>query len=187
MDANDKDALPGLTDNELETLKKVFSSPLDIPAEWKAWLISYLEANPPDLPFTQLFGYQSFISTQVSAYAAPDPSGTVSTSSSSWTSLAGGPTLSGLKSGLYIVAWGARARNDTANGSEVICGPSVNGASPSVSASTSAPDFSHISRQTKIAITADDSSIEIKYQSRDGSSLGQWDNRWLNALRYDNG
>lgn len=43
--------LPGLTQVELETLKKTFSSPLDVPPEWKAWLISYLEANPPAFLF----------------------------------------------------------------------------------------------------------------------------------------
>lgn len=48
--------LPGLTPQELEVLKKVFSSPLDIPAEWKAWIVSYLEANPPQLPVSS-FGW----------------------------------------------------------------------------------------------------------------------------------
>jgi microcystin-dependent protein len=49
--------LPGLTQAETETLNKVFSSPLDIPAEWKAWLISYLEANPPQIPISQILGF----------------------------------------------------------------------------------------------------------------------------------
>lgn len=48
--------LPGLTAQERETLKKMFSSPLDIPTEFRAWLVSYLEANPPMLPIGQIFG-----------------------------------------------------------------------------------------------------------------------------------
>lgn len=69
--------LPGLTQAETETLKKVFSSPLDIPAEWKAWLISWLEANPPQIPISQVLGFTQ-ASTPVGSifayagFSAPD-------------------------------------------------------------------------------------------------------------------
>lgn len=32
-------------------------NPMDLPPEFKAWLVKYLEANPPSLPVAQMLGY----------------------------------------------------------------------------------------------------------------------------------
>lgn len=54
--AHDTGELPGLTVDERKLLAKMFSDPLSIPPEWKAWIVSYLEANPPALTVGDLFG-----------------------------------------------------------------------------------------------------------------------------------
>lgn len=119
--------LPGLTDAEQEILRKVFSSPLDIPAEWKAWLIAYLEANPPDLPINQSIGFVNLVASaidnantaaaaaQAAADAAQDSIFTPVTAvnetetpftSTTFATITGGPHLSGLDDGTYVVWFG---------------------------------------------------------------------------------
>lgn len=48
--------LPQLTPRDLESIKTNFSSPIDIPESFKAWLVSFLEHNPPRLMVSQMQG-----------------------------------------------------------------------------------------------------------------------------------
>lgn len=73
VDQQGEGQLPGLNPQELDLVKRMFSSPLDFPAAFKAWLVSYLEANPPVLPFGQVYGAQSYIDTNVSNIQAHAP------------------------------------------------------------------------------------------------------------------
>lgn len=66
--------LPGLNAQERDLLQKMFSDPLSIPPEWKAWLVSYLEANPPQLPISNIGGsrgWQSYTPAWTATGTAP--------------------------------------------------------------------------------------------------------------------
>lgn len=122
--------LPGLTEAELGVLKKVFSSPLDIPAEWKAWLVAYLEANPPDLPINQSIGFVNLVSSaidnanaaaaaaQAAADAAaatifhPEIATTAGVTGTGGDASTPGPSITGLATGVYVVMAGADMASD---------------------------------------------------------------------------
>lgn len=186
--------LPGLSPQELDLLKKMFSSPLEIPAEFKAWLVSYLEANPPELPFTQLFGYQNFISTQVSVHPAADIPGQEGVSSVTYADAATvGPQITGLRNGLYIVAYGCTAAVNTATDSGYAA-VSINGDTPSDNDairwraglnSVGNSIFTPGSRLINKSLTSnDDNSIKLRYRVTGGTI--DVSNRWLVAIRYAN-
>lgn len=130
-----KETLPGLTESELQTLKKVFSSPLDIPAEWKAWLVSYLEANPPGITFAQVTGYQNFVSTQVSVYTSTGAASFAGTQGiGAGATSSAGPSITLGPAGKYVIeaAMDAFADSMTANLAVSGGGPTVQGGSAGV-------------------------------------------------------
>lgn len=45
-----------LTQEEIKTVERLFSDPLAIPPEFKNWLIAFLEANPPTITLSSIFG-----------------------------------------------------------------------------------------------------------------------------------
>jgi microcystin-dependent protein len=56
-----------LTDREREMVKRLFSDPFSIPLEFKAWLISFLESNPPLFTTASIFGFRSELASQIAA------------------------------------------------------------------------------------------------------------------------
>jgi microcystin-dependent protein len=61
-----------LSERELALVKRLFSDPFAIPLEFKAWLISYLESNPPLMTTSSIFGFRSAVSAQVEALNLAD-------------------------------------------------------------------------------------------------------------------
>jgi hypothetical protein len=178
----DASMLPGLTPAETETLKKVFSSPLDIPAEWKAWIVSYLEANPPQIPIAQIIGFAAF-----TASYAKQPTGASITVANAWQTLSvAGPTLS-LPKGKYVLLYGCNY--DAAGGATGYMGYCVNGSATPVGYLTEAP----VQIERFLLMTADvvdlpnesaPNTISFMYQS---SQVGPtYSNRWVLALKYAN-
>lgn len=62
--ANDAAQAP-LTDQEVELVKRLFSDPFTIPLEFKAWLVAYLEANPPYLVTGSIAGFKAALDAAV--------------------------------------------------------------------------------------------------------------------------
>lgn len=62
-----------LTTKELELVKRLFSDPFAIPLEFKAWLVAYLETNPPLLTAASIFGFRSTVQQQILASATGIP------------------------------------------------------------------------------------------------------------------
>lgn len=56
-------------DSALELLK----SPMDLPEEFKSWLLKYIEVNPPNLPIKQMLGYQDGPKIRVGAISDGPP------------------------------------------------------------------------------------------------------------------
>src|SRR5262252_3785692 len=56
-DERTRDADPApLNDRERQQVTRLFSDPFSIPMSWKTWIVAYLEANPPKIPASSVFG-----------------------------------------------------------------------------------------------------------------------------------
>lgn len=179
----DASILPGLTPEEVATLKKVFSSPLDIPAEWKAWIVSYLEANPPQIPIAQILGFSAFTAT----YAEQAISNAI-TVANAWQTLANtGPDMLSLPKGSYVLLYGCNY--DASGGADGYMGYCINGAAVPTGYTyvqpTAAQRFNLM--RGSLADLPNDSTpntVTFKYQATQvGPSFSK---RWALALKYAN-
>ena len=181
----DASMLPGLTPAEVETLKKVFSSPLDIPAEWKAWIVSYLEANPPQIPIAQILGFSAF-----TANYSIQPLSSSITVANAWQTLGNpGPTLANLPKGRYVLLYGCNY--DASGGATGFMGFVLNGAS--APGSNAYVAIAPVNVERFMLMKADiidlpldsvPNSVSFMYQS---TQVGpSFSNRWVLALKYAN-
>jgi len=177
----DASMLPGLTPAEMDTLKKVFSSPLDIPAEWKAWIVSYLEANPPQIPIAQIIGFSAF----TASYAEQTISNSI-TVANAWQTLANpGPHLD-LPKGSYIVMYGCNY--DASGGADGYMGISVNGAVPLIYAfiqPVAAQRF-NMMRASIVDLPNDSTANTLDAQFQATQVGPSFSKRWVIALKYKN-
>ena len=179
----DGSMLPGLTPAETETLKKVFSSPLDIPAEWKAWIVSYLEANPPQIPIGQVLGFAAFTAN----YAGQSLSNAI-TVANAWQTLANpGPTLDQLPKGKYVLLYGCNY--DASGGATGDMGYCINGASVPAGYLLEAPvqiERFLLMKADVVELPLDSApnTITFKYQATQTGPA--FSNRWAMALKYAN-
>jgi len=181
------EGLPGLSQEEKDLLVKVFSSPLDIPQEWKSWLISYLEANPPVLPISQIFGFTAF-----TASAAEIPGKQNMPSNGSFVDLATvGPQLTAMPKGSYVLLWGAAY--DASGGATGAMVPRINGVNPGT---VTELDHSaliepvnverfNIMRGRLFDLDLESNDITCKYYSTQSPGPAFY-KRWLIALKYAN-
>jgi len=181
--AHDTGELPGLTLEERQLLSKMFSDPLSIPPEWKAWLVSYLEANPPVLPISQIHGFQAF----AMHHAEVSPNQTYGGPVDTFQDLATvGPTLTELPAGSYILIFGCNY--DASGGATGMMAPSINGAAADANdACLIVPvNVERFNLMRAIAKDLPDPSntITMKYLC---SQIGPaFQLRWLIALKYAN-
>ena len=178
-------SLPGLTPTEVETLKKVFSSPLDIPQEWKAWIVSYLEANPPSIPLSQILGYK------VNAFASPRvwTSGTWPTTNNAAYGDASdglGPEIKDMPDGTYVILFGCMASGSSGSNANYVS-LSVNGAT-AVDAdavqSWQGPQPEVIFTAIFKTLTNDNkNTLKMKYKRLETGSNMTVNGRWIIAIR----
>lgn len=143
-----------LTDADRKLIGKLFSNPLVIPVDFKQWLVAWLEANPPNLPIEQSLGFDNLVQAAIdnantaaaNAQSAADaanaqifhPSfgsneGEVHFTGTSYATISGGPSITGLDNGHYVVLFGAAIFAN--NGDEVHMAVMPNSDSGSISAS----------------------------------------------------
>lgn len=89
------------TEEDRALVTKYLSSPLEFPAEFKKWILDSVGRSLPPIPIEQLQGY---IKTR--AYG-DSIAGAVSTSSTTFVDL-GGPEVTGLPDGTYLVIHGSK-------------------------------------------------------------------------------
>lgn len=56
-----------LTDQEMELVRRMFSDPFAIPLEFKAWMIAFLEANPPRFGISAIDGFNKAVTARIEA------------------------------------------------------------------------------------------------------------------------
>lgn len=173
-----------LTDREREQIERLFGDPTELPAIFRQWLISYIEANPPLLPISQITGFSQFI-------ARNDTKGTTSsesTSSATYVDLAtSGPSLTDLSDGIYLIIHGARITAGP-SGEQGYQSISVNGGAASDDDSAENENSKAVS--TSIAmlktLSSGQNTIACKYRSNTGGVSVTFRRRWLVALKVAN-
>jgi hypothetical protein len=180
-DMPDPSKLPGLSPEERRMVTKLFSSPMDIPPEWKAWLVSFLEANPPLLPISQIHGFSDFTATYQET--ADNDAITVA---NTWQTLAhSGPDIAEVPKGRYIILYGCNY--DATGGATGFMGPVFNGAaSPSVFVEIVPVNVERfiLMRANLVDLTEDANTVGFKYQA---SQVGpKFASRWTIILKYAN-
>jgi len=175
------------TQRDRELAQKVLSSPLDFPHIFKVWLTSWLESNPPRFLASQLQGYYPLVPT--SAFAGGD----VTSTSSTYESLSGGPEITELEAGQYLVLFGATMTIYSASDKHAFAQPRFNGASLSnddnaaqyeQETSTSSGSGTSVMRAIVASVDLTDNTVELQYR-RDGGTA-HFKNRWLITLRTGN-
>lgn len=181
------DPTANLSPEERAQVQRLFSDPLSFPQGFKAWLTSWMEANPPVIPLGQVFG----ASTLQPNYASIGTEAHTATSSYGDPTVSGGagPTLSNLSPGQYLVHFGASTAGTFASGVVGFMGLSINGSTPADDASSiEAQQTGNLSASRVLNVTLSNSTNTIKcvYRTSDGSDRAVWRYRWILALRYSN-
>lgn len=170
-----------LTDQDISLINKVFKDPRRIPDSFWGYLISYLEANPPVLPVSQIFGFQQFTGLS-------NNSGGGNCTSSNPTDL-GGPILTNIPDGVYFVWWGAEIYNVTA-GAAGRMGVKVNAVDPGLSDSAVSGLYQtaiNIARGREVTLNKINNTLACRYfNSNPGSETSVWSRPWMIALKTKN-
>lgn len=181
--AHDTGQLPGLTIEERSLLAKMFSDPLSIPPEWKAWLVSYLEANPPVLPISQVHGFSSFTAN----YAQVSNKQNMPSNGSFVDLATVGPQITELPKGKYVLLFGAAY--DASGGATGNMSYSINGAAADYNDGALIEPVNverfNLMRATIEDLTEDSNTVCAKYYSTQSPGPAFY-LRWLLALKYAN-
>lgn len=193
------------TDQVKTALQTILTDPQGLP-ELTALITPWVEANPPLLPISQIFGYQQYVQTALTTTTAQitDSLDTFTTSAIAdatfanatmaeiigedditATSYAPGPTpgpeLTGLPAGGYLLLYGVSGQVN--GGQQLLAAPSINSGTPedtqAVEIETSVNGS--FCRGIVATLTAG-STVELQY--RVGGSDGTVRYRWLFALKF---
>lgn len=167
-----------LDESERAILEKILAKPLEFPEEFKGWLGDYIATNIPKLPISQVFGFKLEYANVATPVATQQR-----TASTTYVDLGTvGPELTQLANGYYLVLFGAFC--DTAASSTTsFCAPSWNGGTPVDADAASGPGTGPQSRALiKELRNKDVNSIKIQYR-RSTATDGDWELRWLVALK----
>lgn len=178
---------PQTTQEDIALMQRVFKAaaenPLAVPSSFWEYIPDFLETQRLEIPIGQVFGFSRF-----TADAAADVHTNESTTSTSFVDLTtAGPSMFGLASGHYIIAFGAACYGSAANVGAVLA-PSIGGAAALdanrvISTSTTAVSVSRIITATLAGASND---IVMKYRVDTAGQAANFLDRWLVVLRYAN-
>lgn len=175
-------ANPETNADDVALMQRVFAAavrnPNQIPTDFMAYLIDFIQTSRLSIPIGQVFGFTQFTAQYETV------GGTETTASVPYTDLATvGPELS-LSDGVYLILWGGFVSCTAANGAFI--GLSINGA-------VEEPEFALSTSNTgeSIAVAAvktmrDGNSNTVKLRYRVGAGTGSYQLRWLAALKVSN-
>jgi hypothetical protein len=176
--ANVTPSNPETTTEDIALMQRVLSAasrnPNLIPSDFMAYVLDYIQTGRLQIPIGQVFGFEKFVSTQVSIFKdnGQSLSGTGNTT-------APGPSVSA-KAGKYVVIMGADMNTQFGNGvAQMVLTPgglTVQGYQASVAS---------VAKGTSISLAAD-GTISAQLQINGGGNLATISGAWLIAIRYDN-
>lgn len=165
-----------LTDAERKQITDYLSHPILFPADFKNWVSDYVGMNIPKISVNQIFGFELW-----SVKSADPVESSITLSNSASYASSGGPTLTGLANGFYIVLWGGNVGSFISGDHEAMLGLSVNGATPTVAAASDAGSFG-MAALVDLTQGLGSNTLEVKYKLNSSTSRSVQE-RWLHALK----
>lgn len=173
-----------LDERELSLQQRLFGSIETFPEKFKGWIPQQDAVFGLEVPRSRISGLAPFDVFTPAEIAASE-----STTSTSYVDLTTpGPSLSNLRNGKYIIAFGAQITPTGA--SDLGCvSLSINGVAASdsdriVFGGAAAAHGSNARLIAKTLTSGDDNSVALKYRTTAGTNT--FANRWLIAIRYGN-
>lgn len=168
-----------LSADERQQVRRLLQFPEEFPKEFKAWLVDYLAVNVPQIPLSQISGFQ-----QTQFYVGTVETGVVSTTSTSYVSLgAGGPIITGAGKGTYLVMHGCAIKSSVAG---IEARQSVRANSNTAVTDNGlfadGTQYAACSRMTQLVLPLASNTISVQNKI-EGAGTGYWQYRWLYALR----
>lgn len=169
---------PETTQEDVALMQRVLSAasrnPNLIPSDFMAYVADFMQTSRLEIPIGQVFGFQKFVSTQVSIFTDSGQS-----LSGTGTSTTPGPSVS-VPEGKYIVIMGADMSTQFGNGA---CSMTL---SPGGATATGNP-ASVVSVCKGAPVTlASPSTISALLSIAGGGQTATISAAWLIAIRYDN-
>jgi hypothetical protein len=167
----------------VDRLERMFADPTLLPGNFKQWLTTWSEVNPPTLPISQVFGFSGYVAQLARAGTGTGLEGRLSAAYGNLATV--GPELSSLVDGNYLLLYGAQA--ERGGTSTAYMAPSVNGAAAADSAaawSQSDTLIATVNASLAVLNAGGLNDVVMQYRSEDGVSTCQWGARWLVAFKY---
>lgn len=175
-----QDAQPDfLTPQERAALQRQLSYPEDLPKKFKSWILQHIAVNGLDIPVSQLHGFTGF---QPRVATASD---TTSTGNSAYTDL-GGPELTDLESGTYLILHGFNSSNPSnpADPGIGLAAPSVNGAAASdTDAAMCEGEFQSSMFYKLASLSEPNNSVKLMYRMQGGTGNRDFNRPFLIAIK----
>lgn len=178
---------------DVALMQRVFEAaaknPNQIPPDFLPYVMDWLQTQRLSIPIGQVFGFQQFLSTQVTVYIS-NLTVTETTTSGAYTDLTTvGPEITALPDGKYIVLVCAAAfvSGSATDGwmSYSANGDAANDGRGSRCATVNA--LSGIVMVSTVTLNnGGNNDLKAKYKSSDGATSALFTNRCLLAIRYDN-
>lgn len=172
-------ANPETTQEDVALMQRVLSAasrnPNLIPSDFMAYLFDFIQTQRLQIPIGQVFGFQKFVSTQVSIFT----DGGQSLSNSGNVSAAG-PSVA-VVAGKYLVIMGADMNTQFGNGSA-----SMTLTPPTLVVTGSAASVTSVSKGVGLTLAVDGTISALLQVNGGGTNLCTISGAWLIAIRYDN-
>lgn len=156
-------------DLQADKVGGLLKEPIHFPDEFKNWLTDYFAVNPPQIPFSQIFGSRLNIARS-GQYIATAETGTSATAYAD--PATPGPEITGVANGKYLVAYGAHSRDRTSL--------SVNGATPSDDDAIFGLEYAPAAMRMKLVSVSSDHNNSFKLQYKGTRTFSK---RWLTIFR----
>ena len=154
---------------EIPNAASLLAEPLHFPDEFKRWMLDYFAVNPPQIPYSHIFGSRINLAREGNYVAAQESCA----SSATYVDLATvGPQLTNVADGKYLVMYGASSRGRTSI--------SVNGAVPSDDDSVFGKEAVPSTGRMKIVTVKNNNQNSFKLQYKE---LRNFSRRWLTIVR----
>jgi hypothetical protein len=176
-----------LSPDERKALQRSLSFPEDLPPKFKSWLIDFIAVNVPQIPVSQIVGFQKFEKGLVTVTAATEIVTSESVSGTTYVDAATvGPSLSGLLAGTYVLLWGAQIHTISDAAGVGRMSLSINGAAASDTDAVLAGAGTTVNvtpSRGKVSTVAGLTNTVVAKYSVFGGGTVEFAKRWLIALK----
>lgn len=170
---------PETTQEDVALMQRVLSAasrnPNLIPSDFMAYVADFMQTSRLEIPIGQVFGFQKFVSTQVSIFtdSGQSLSSTANTS-------AAGPSVVAI-AGKYLVIMGADMSTQFGNGqASMVLTP------PTLVVTGTAASVTSVAKGVGLTLAADGTISALLQVNGAGTNLCTISGAWLIAIRYDN-